>query len=220
VDQAITQVKESKIDPLAQNSVLLMLRRKQAQLQVQGEQAPELKVAKWIGRQPLTLADLRGQVVLLDFWATWCAPCIAAIPQMKELHEKFKDKGVVVLGVTKYYGYAEGHPMNPVQESAFLETFKKDKALPYPFAVADDDVNAIKYAVSAIPTTVIIDRKGIVRFIGTGYAAGADKRVTDLLEKLTEEKVPTAAQTAAQATAKPSPTTPNTTTGTADSAHH
>jgi thiol-disulfide isomerase/thioredoxin len=215
VGQALTQVKESKIDPLAQNSVLLMLGRKQAQLLVQGEQAPELKVAKWIGRQPLTLADLRGQVVLLDFWATWCAPCIAAIPQMKELYEKFKDRGVVVLGVTKYYGYAEGHPVNPLQEYAFLETFKKNKALPYPFAVADDDVNSIKYAVSAIPTTVIIDRKGIVRFIGTGYGAGGDKRVTDLLEKLTHEKDSTV-----QATIKPFSVKPNTGTGTTDSTNH
>ncbi|MDX6712525.1 MAG: hypothetical protein QOH96_3541 [Blastocatellia bacterium] len=178
----------AKGDTQTLNAVLALLRRKQSQLRVQGEQAPELIVTKWIGQNQLKISDLRGQVVLLDFWATWCGPCIAAIPEIRQLNEKFKSRGVVFLGVTKYYGYAKGRPLTPPQELAFLENFKKENNLPYPFAISDNDDNAVNYAVAAIPTTVIIDRKGVVRFIGTGYGPGSEKRLNDLLEKITTEQ--------------------------------
>ena len=61
--------------------------------------APELKVGKWVVGQPVTLAGLKGKVVLLDFWATTCGPCVAAFPSMEKFYRQFKDKGVVMIGV-------------------------------------------------------------------------------------------------------------------------
>jgi thiol-disulfide isomerase/thioredoxin len=188
IDEALTRVTAKPYaNAEAQRVVLNSLRRKQAQLRVEREQAPELAIAKWIGQQPVKIADLKGKVVLLDFWATWCGPCIAAIPQMKELYSKYSDKGVVIVGVTRYYGVAKGQQVTTLQELSFLESFRKEYALPYSFAVADTDTNMINYAVPAIPTTVLIDRKGVVRFIGTGYGGNGEKKLGDLLEKLTKE---------------------------------
>ena len=65
-----------------------------------GKQAPELQQIKgWINSKPIKLADLRGKVVLLDFWGTWCGPCVQVIPELIKLHEKYHDKGLVVIGI-------------------------------------------------------------------------------------------------------------------------
>jgi thiol-disulfide isomerase/thioredoxin len=171
-----------------QNVVLSAVRRKQAQLRVEGERAAELVISKWIGHEPLKLADLKGKVVLLDFWATWCGPCIASFPQIKQLYADYKDKDVVILGITRYYGVANGQPVTPTEELAFLEKFKQEHALPYPFAVADIDNNATNYAALSIPTTAIIDRKGVVRLITTGLGSDNDKKVREILDTLTKEQ--------------------------------
>jgi hypothetical protein len=78
--------------------------------------------------------------------------------------------------------------MTAQEELAFLESFKKKYELPYPFAVAGNDVDGINYAVAAIPTTVLIDRKGVVRYLGTGVGGGNEARVESLIEKLLNEK--------------------------------
>jgi thiol-disulfide isomerase/thioredoxin/5-hydroxyisourate hydrolase-like protein (transthyretin family) len=64
-----------------------------------GDQAPEWQVTKWLDGQPRKLSDYRGKVVVLDFWGIWCGPCINSIPAMKELHEKYKDRGVVFIAI-------------------------------------------------------------------------------------------------------------------------
>lgn len=184
VEDSIAYVKSTVKDPVVLNE----LQRKQKQLRLQGEVAPEIIVAKWIDQTPVKLADLRGRVVLLDFWATWCGPCIAAFPHLREWHERFKDKGLVILGITKYYGQAEGQTVDKDYEFGFLERFKKLYRIPYGIAVADNDDTHRAYGVQSIPTAVVIDRRGIIRYVGTGSGGSSEKQLAEVLEKLIEEQ--------------------------------
>ena len=131
-------------------------------------QLPELVASQWIDQAPVKLSDLRGQVVLLDFWAPWCGPCRYTFPKLQRWHESYKDKGLVILGLTNYSGDIDGRQRNSREELAYLRTFKKQNRLPYGFVVADSSVNDLNYGVFSIPMSFLIDRRGNVRFIAMG----------------------------------------------------
>ena len=129
---------------------------------------PAIDIKQWIDQKPIKLADLRGKVVLLDFWAHWCGPCRVTLPKFSSWHETYKDKGLVVLGVTKYYGHVEGQPLERAEELTYLREFKKRNRVPYGFLVGDSTANDLNYGVRSIPTTFLLDRKGNIRFISIG----------------------------------------------------
>ena len=187
VEDAISYAKAS-IAPDSQRNVLHSLQRKQKQLRLQGEIAPEITIAKWIEQAPVKISDLRGRVVLLDFWATWCGPCLAAFPHLREWHEKYNQRGLVILGITKYYGHGNGRQMTPSDELGFIERFKKQYDLPYGVAVTDNDTSHRNYGISAIPTAVLIDRQGVIRLLTTGSGADNHIEISAAIEKLIEEK--------------------------------
>ena len=162
-----------------------------AEMTVEAEKrapAPELVVADWIDQKPVKLADLRGRVVLLDFWAPWCGPCRREFPRLRSLHEKYKDRGLLILGVTNYFGEAEGRKMTPAEELSYLRRFKKAQRLPYGFAIADTSDNDLRYDVSSIPSSFLIDRRGSVRHITTGIGDQESAPLTKMIEKLLEEQ--------------------------------
>ncbi|HEX8127969.1 MAG TPA: TlpA disulfide reductase family protein [Pyrinomonadaceae bacterium] len=150
--------------------------------------APEINIADWIDHKPVKLSDLRGRVVLLDFWATWCGPCRYTMPKLKKLHERFKKDGLTVIGLTQYFGRAGNAGVTPPEELLFLRTYKKQLKLPYAFAVAADEDNDVRYGVRAIPTAFLLDRRGRVRYISVGASDMSDEALADVIKKLLAEQ--------------------------------
>jgi len=151
---------------------------------------PEIAATEWIDQSPTKLADLRGHVVLLDFWAPWCGPCRETFPRLQRWHQAYKDRGLVILGLTTFEGEVEGRHLTRVQELAYLRDFKKRFNLPYGFAVSDSKNNDRNYAVSSIPTTFLIDRRGVVRFIGVGSNELENSALNRMIKKLIDEPPP------------------------------
>lgn len=110
----------------------------------------------------LSLADLRGSVVVMDFWATWCGPCVAAMPHMQKLHEKYENEGVVFLGINQDFGNSEA-------VEKFLEKNKVTIR-----QVMDDGTIGTDYHVSGIPTLALVDKQGVVQHISVGFGGEAE----------------------------------------------
>lgn len=124
----------------------MIVRRFDAKYRGTGRPVPELAVSEWLGEE-LTLAELRGDVVVLEFWGTWCRPCVERMPYTQRLHETYKDRGLVVIAI---HSCAEGR-----KASAFVQEHR------YTFPVAiDSGKTARQYAVFAYPSYFLIDEKG------------------------------------------------------------
>ncbi len=149
------------------------------------ETAPEIEVAQWIDQRPVRLSDLRGRVVLLDFWATWCGPCRVTMPRLKTLHEQYRNRGLTVVGLTHLDGRTGG--ATPAEDLAILKDFKRRLRLPYAFAIATDAANDRRYGVRHIPTAFLIDRRGRVRYITVGAGDDTHAALTKVIERLLAE---------------------------------
>lgn len=152
------------------------------------EPAPDLTIQEWIGREPATMESLRGKVVLLDFWATWCGPCISTFPRLRGWYEKYSGSGFEIIGVTQYYGNSGGKPLTPLQELDYLGEFRKKYKLPYGFAVSKRGEDNAKFDINAYPTTILLDRNGVVRYVGIGSGVEESENLEDMIKKLLKEE--------------------------------
>lgn len=152
-------------------------------------------VKSWLNGDPLKDEDLKGKVVLLDFWAVWCGPCIATFPHLKEWNEKYKDKGLVIVGLTRYYNFTwddeaarikrSTSKLTAEEENEMLRKFAEHHSLHHRFALQKDDSDLAEYyAVSGIPHVVLIDQEGKVRLVRVGSGPANAKAIGDMIEKL------------------------------------
>lgn len=131
---------------------------------------PDMQVTQWMNSEPLSLADLKGKIVVIDFWATWCGPCIRAIPHNNEIAEKYGDD-VVLIGICHSRG------------SEKMKDMAEKKGIEYPIAIDPDGETVSAYKVNGYPDYYLIDRAGKLRI-----ADCKNSSVDDAIEALLAEK--------------------------------
>jgi peroxiredoxin len=136
--------------------------------------APDFTLRTADGRN-LRLQEQRGQVVMVNFWATWCAPCRVEMPHLSRLQDKYRSSGFVLLGV------------NVDEDSAKAIGTAGKWGLKFPVLLDGEKRVAKLYDVATMPSTVLIDRDGRVRYVHRGYREGYeetyDKQVRELLKE-------------------------------------
>jgi thiol-disulfide isomerase/thioredoxin len=156
-----------------------------------GKTAPDIDSKAWIGGDATPLSGLKGNVVLVDFWATWCGPCRAVMPGINEMYGKHKDEGLRVIGVTRFYanGYmpadesqmqSGGESVKDMTEETFpghVEAFRTNTGIDYPFVIAEKQ-DFDNYFVRGIPTLAVVDRDGKFALITVGSGSEALLQVT------------------------------------------
>lgn len=142
-----------------------------------GDAAPDCTLSPLGGSQPAALSQYKGNVVYVDFWASWCGPCAKSFPFLNELHGQLGGQGLQIVGVNL--------DENADDAKAFLAKY------PASFTVAGDVSKqcAKDFGVKAMPSSYIIDRKGIVHHIHLGFRPGEAKELRLLVETLLGDKV-------------------------------
>ena len=158
-----------------------------------GGPAPELTFEWASSGKPLkSLADLRGKVVVLDFWSTWCGPCVASFPLVREAAARYKGYGVEIVGVTSLQGHHhEGGRVidckgDPARELALMADYVMSNDITWTVAFSKEPVFNPDYGVTGIPKVVIIDAKGIVRSSKLSFH-GDQKPLYEAIDKLLVE---------------------------------
>ena len=168
----------------AATSGYLQVRDRATQLGLIGETAPDISIKTWIKGGPVTLEDLRGRVVLLEFWATWCKPCHEMFPKLKQLHEQESLRGLEITAITRHYMAYRGTEESMAEELQLMRTMVTDHGVSFAVGVAEDEGLQAIYGANGLPTVVLIDRQGVVRYAGPG---GEDWRFDEVLEKCLAE---------------------------------
>ena len=114
----------------------------QAQLQ-EGTKAPAFTLKNLDGKS-VKLSDFKGKVLIIDFWATWCPPCKAEIPDFIDLYKTYQKKGLVILGIA-------------LDDKEKVSKFAKDYNINYPIVIGDQSISALYGGITGIPTTFIIE---------------------------------------------------------------
>jgi peroxiredoxin len=140
---------------------------------IQGK-APNFTLKSNTGKN-IKLSELRGQVVLLNFWASWCGPCRQEMPLLEKLQQRYSALGFTVLGV------------NVEEDSSKAKSLLKD--IPVSFPILFDTQNTVseQYKVSAMPSTVMIDRNGNMRYLHKGYKPGDEAQYKKWVKQLIKE---------------------------------
>jgi thiol-disulfide isomerase/thioredoxin len=137
-------------------------------ISIEGKPMPPVLAERFIGKE--TPLETKGKVALFYFWAHWCSDCRAQKPALRELHERYAGRGLVIIGPTHLFGYAGGgRPATPEEEIAYIEgPWQEQYPLPDWMPKPLSQENWGNFGVSTTPTLVLVDREGIVRLYHPG----------------------------------------------------
>ncbi|KUM54585.1 TlpA family protein disulfide reductase [Rheinheimera sp. EpRS3] len=157
---------------LIQSSMLLLALGLSAT--VQAQTAPDFTLKALDGNN-LRLAEQRGDIMLINFWASWCGPCIQEMPALDKLAQKYQMLGVQVWGV------------NVESDNSAAKAYLSKVQVAFPILFDVDNSVSKDYRVEAMPTTVILDKDGKVRSVHRGYKPGYEKKYEDDIKGLLRE---------------------------------
>lgn len=136
----------------------------------EGAMAPAFEVR--VGGDTIALAQFRGQVVVLDFWASWCGPCRAAMPALERIHQRYAREGAVVMGVQ-------------VNDQADVAKFKQSMGASYysiPSAGGAGDSVAEQFGVSGLPTIVVVGKDGTILWRKVGWGPSFEGQIVEAIK--------------------------------------
>ena len=136
--------------------------------------APNFTLKSMSGKN-LKLSEMTGNVVLINFWASWCGPCREEMPYLNALHKKYAPLGFTVLGV------------NVEEQLDGARGFLSNVPVDFPILLDNTNKVSKQYKVVAMPTTVVIDRDGNMRYLHEGYKSGDEKKYRQMVKKLVRE---------------------------------
>jgi thiol-disulfide isomerase/thioredoxin len=162
-----------------------------------GKAAPAFDPMNWVNGEAISQEELKGKVVLLDFWAVWCGPCIATFPELRKWHDEYSDKGLVIIGVTNEYGYVwdeetekakratDPASVTTEDELAMLGKFIKSYELRHRTMVTPKGSEmSTNYGVTGIPHVAILDQDGKVQLIQVGSGPQSAARIEAKIKEL------------------------------------
>jgi thiol-disulfide isomerase/thioredoxin len=129
------------------------------------------------GTLPSSIAALRGRVVLLDFWATWCGPCQIVAPKLSALQDRYGAQGLTVVGVA-------------ADDRDDIAAFASRTRVSYALVVDTQGGTTAAYGVSSLPTLVVVDKRGVVRELAVGYDPAEDAWLDEQVRSLLAERPP------------------------------
>ena len=141
-----------------------------------GQPAPAFSLPLRGGSAPLGLDKLRGQVVMINFWASWCGPCRTEFPLLDQIYKKYKSAGFTLVGV------------NVEPDAKDAESFIAKTPVTFPILFDKDSAVSKLYHVSGMPTTVLIDRKGVLRWVHRSYVPGDENEYLNQVRAILMEK--------------------------------
>jgi thiol-disulfide isomerase/thioredoxin len=140
-----------------------------------GGRIPDLSLPALGAGAPVALPALKGKVVYVDFWASWCVPCRLSMPTLDALYRQHRDKGFAVVGINKDTGAADA------------ERFLKKVSVTFPLATDAGDAAAKAFDVKAMPSGYLVDRKGVVRHVHRGFTADTAAQLERQVDALLKE---------------------------------
>lgn len=140
------------------------------------QSAPDFSLLVLDSSKKISLADVKGKVVYLDFWASWCGPCALSLPELEKLRSRFRHQGFEVLAIN----------LDDSMDDA--RRFLEDKQISYPILVDGQQVTPEQYGITGMPTAFLLDRNGQLREVHKGYKKGDTELLASKIKALLEEE--------------------------------
>ena len=156
------------------SGLVLLLSAGSAGADIDKGPAPDFTL-KSHGGENLRLSEFRGEVVMINFWASWCGPCRQEMPLLEELYAQYQPLGFTILGV------------NVEEDSSKAKQLLKDIPVSFPVLFDNESEVSKLYKVVAMPSTVLVDRDGNVRYLHQGYKPGYEEHYQEQVRALIRE---------------------------------